>query len=450
MAHKRDRKQTSLFIRILIRLVFPLLFLTFAFTAIELTTQLSFLNKIYEIQSRASLQAMTRRLSSILQVSANFDNPYLLKAELQRAKEANQVSDLTLLDPLTRDTLYTDDLDGLSSDNLVAAERSLLEAREGKPPLLLIDKESQKLNAFIPVTSSVKERTYVAKLGFQLGSLKLALQKSMGTLTAMFLFILLAGFVIAGALSHSIVKPIQTLNQASRDILKGKLGQRVAIYTGDEIEELADTFNHMSTSLKEMKEQAEDSNPLTQLPGNNGIFHEIQKRIYERQKFVFFHIDLDRFKIFNDHYGLARGDECIKKTAGILKASVRAKGAQDDFVGHQGGDDFVIITRPNKARELAEEVIQHFDNEIVRSLYRKEDYERGYIFAPDRRKETEEGLVEKSKEETLTRFPLLAISLAGISNVKKDFADYFDCMSQAAPVKKEAKKTVKSSYLIKE
>ena len=84
------------------------------------------------------------------------------------------------------------------------------------------------------------------------------------------------------------------------------------------------------------------------------------------------------------------------------------------------------------------------------SLYRKEDLERGYILAPDRREEFEVDPSRKNSGENLTKFPLLAISLAGVSTVKKDFADYFDCMSAVAPVKREVKKTAQSSYLIKE
>lgn len=443
-------RKTTLFLRISLRLIFPLILLICSFAAIQLTNQLLFLNKVYEIQSRASLQAITQRLIRVLREPVNFENPHLLETEVKRAREAYGASDVLLFDPLTREVLFSEQGEFFTNSDLLAAEASLLAKKEGKPPLLEIDKPSQKLNAFIPVTSSVRERVYIAKVGFPLGNLRLALEKSMGALTVMVLFILLTGFLIASGLTHSIVKPIQTLNQATRDILKGKLGQKVAIYTGDEIEELAETFNHMSGTLKEMKERAEDANPLTQLPGNNAIFHELQKRIHERQKFVFFHADLDRFKIFNDHYGLARGDECIKKTAGLLKSAMREKGGEGDFLGHQGGDDFVIITRPSRANELAEHVLRRFDSEIVGSLYRKEDLERGYILAPDRRGEFESDPSRKNSTENLTKFPLLAISLAGVSNSKKDFADYFDCMSAVAPVKREVKKTAKSSYLIKE
>ncbi len=437
---KRVRK-TYLFFRIATRLTLPFLLLILAFTGLQLTNQLSFLNRIYEIQSRISLQKMTEVLTETLADPDSYEDPYVLKAKLQTARQTHGVSELLLLDPLTRETLYSESDEQFSSQDLIAMERSLLDKKEGKPPLFLIDKEAQKLNAFVPITSPVKERVYIAKMTFPLGNLQLALQKSMGTLLTMFLLTLLAGFLIAAALSQSIVKPIKTLNRATQDILKGKLGQKVAIYTGDEIEELADTFNQMSVALQEMKERAEDANPLTQLPGNHGIYYETQRRIDENQKFVFFHIDLDRFKIFNDHYGLARGDDVIKKTAKLLRQALREKGASNDFLGHQGGDDFVIVTTPHRAKEIAEAVIYKFD-ELLRSLYRKDDYERGYILEHDRR--------SVDNPETLVKFPLMAVSLAGVSNTHRAFADYFDLLARAVEVKRQVKSVPQSCYLIQE
>ena len=434
-------KKTSIFLRISLTLLFPLLLLISAFTAIQLTNQFSFLHKFYEVQSRVSINGMSEYLTQTLNDPENFKNPLLLRANFEKAKELYRVSQLLVFDPLTRDILFSDKKSGFSSDDLIAAEQTLLDKKNGKPPLFLIDKRSQRLNAFTAIASPTMDRTYVAKVSFPLGNMKLALEKSMGGLIAMFLLTLLAGFLIAAALSRSIIKPLRTLNQATRDILKGQLGQKVSIHTGDEIEELAETFNQMSINLKAMKERAEDANPLTQLPGNNGIYHEVQKRIFERQKFVFFHIDLDRFKIFNDHYGLARGDEVIRKTAKVLIETIGEKGKPGDFLGHQGGDDFVILAAPQRAKEIAEAVIQAFD-QILRTIYRKEDYERGHILCEDRRSEP--------GKPSYVKFPLMAISLAGITNVRRDFADYFDLLSRAVSVKKRVKSDPKSCYEIEE
>lgn len=437
----KKTKKTTLFFRISLGLIFPFTFLIAAFTAIQLTNQLSFLNRVYEVQGRIAIQGMTEFLNRVLQEAEFFDNPYLLKAKLETAKDNHGVSELLVIDPLTRETLFSEKSEGFTPEDLLAAEKCLINKKEGKPPLFVIDKEAQKLNAFIPITSSVRQRVYVAKVSFPLGNLRLAFEKSVGALTSMFLLTILAGLLIAGALSRSIVRPIQILNQATRDIVKGKLGQKVSVYTGDEIEELAETFNQMSQTLKEMKERAEDANPLTQLPGNNGIYHEVQRRIYEKQKFVFFHLDIDRFKIFNDRYGLARGDDVIRKTAKLLRETLTEKGGEGDFLGHQGGDDFVIICQPARATGIAESAIFKFDS-IIQTLYRREDYERGYILEHDRR--------SVDGETILVRFPLMAISLAGISNIRKDFTDYFDLLARAVDVKKRVKAVPQSCYLVQE
>jgi GGDEF domain-containing protein len=145
-------------------------------------------------------------------------------------------------------------------------------------------------------------------------------------------------------------------------------------------------------------------------------------------------------------YGIGRGDEVIKKAANMLKQVVKEKGAKDDFVGHQGGDDFVLIVKPAHAKELAETVIKRFDTDVVKTVYRKEDYDRGYVMAYDRRTMAETG----ETEAKMVQFPLVGLSLAGVSNAKRDFADYFDCLTRAVSVKKEVKKTIESSYLIEE
>lgn len=440
---KRVRR-TNLFFRIALRLTFPLLLLILAFSAIQLTNQLSFLNKVYEIQSRISLHGITDVLTKLLEDPHSFENPLLLNAKFENAKELHGVSELLILDPLTRETLYSDREGSFTAEDLIATERSLLDKKEGKPPLFLIDKETQKLNVFVPITSPFREKVYIAKVTFPLGNLELALRKSMGALASMFLLTVFTGILIAAALSSSIVKPIQTLNQATQKILRGKLGDKVAVHTGDEIEELAETFNQMSVALKEMRARAEDANPLTQLPGNQGIYYETQKRIFERQKFVFFHVDLDRFKIFNDHYGLARGDDVIRKTAKVLKEALEEKGGANDFLGHQGGDDFVIIAAPTHAKAVAETAIEKFHS-LLKTLYRKEDFERGYILEEDRR-----SLTGERSSGSLVKFPLMAISLAGVTNAKRDFTDYFDLLTRAVDVKKRVKSIIESCYLVQE
>src|SRR3989338_5869840 len=113
-----------------------------------------------------------------------------------------------------------------------------------------------------------------------------------------------------------------------------------------------------------------DANPLTRLPGNVSILNELQRRIDQNKPFAVCYIDLDKFKAFNDKYGFEKGDEVIKNTARILINSVQEKGTARDFIGHIGGDDFVVVTVPDKAGALCKNIIKQFDS-MVPDLYNK-------------------------------------------------------------------------------
>ena len=121
-----------------------------------------------------------------------------------------------------------------------------------------------------------------------------------------------------------------------------------------------------------------DANPLTRLPGNVSILNEIQSRIDRDEYFVAYYIDLDKFKAFNDKYGFEKGDEVIKNTAQILISSIQEKGGPQDFIGHVGGDDFVLVTTPDKVDEICKCIIVKFDS-MMPSLYTSDDRKKGYI-----------------------------------------------------------------------
>lgn len=444
---KHTGNKTTLFRRIIIRLVFPLLFLVFAFTLIQLTNRMEIMNEFYKIESRIVFDAIQSRMAADGDLkkssAALLEEKQAVEKELSRSERRITID---LYDLLARELLVGEERMpdwGIADEQ--AAEKSLNEQKKGAPYLMQVDKKSKHLFAYIPLQSGTYgDQLWIARAGFPLAHIEDALRDSRWSLALMAFFVLLAGFFIGRGLANTIVRPIRTLHLATQDIVRGHLGKRVTISTGDEIELLAHTFNHMSESLRLMKQKAEDANPLTGLPGNQGIFDEIKKRIHEKQKFVVFHADLDRFKAFNDYYGLARGDEVIKQTAALFRDALQQKGSKTDFVGHQGGDDFIIVAIPSHAKEIAEYITAQFQERIVRAFYSKEDFDRGYMLGVDRRAELA-GDVGKS-----VQIPLMAISLAGVTNSKHDFADYFDCLGRAVKVKSEVKKIPGSCYLIQE
>jgi diguanylate cyclase (GGDEF)-like protein len=87
---------------------------------------------------------------------------------------------------------------------------------------------------------------------------------------------------------------------------------------------------------------AKQSNPLTGLPGNREIQSHLTQWLSRRRPFIACHLDLDHFKVFNDTYGYARGDQVLMHVADTLRRTVRQR---VDFVGHVGGDDFIFLLR---------------------------------------------------------------------------------------------------------
>jgi PleD family two-component response regulator len=138
--------------------------------------------------------------------------------------------------------------------------------------------------------------------------------------------------------------------------------------------------------------------PLTRLPGNIAIEHEVRRRFEAREPWAVIYADLDNFKAFNDHYGFVRGDDAIRLVASTMSDTIKRIGDETDFLGHIGGDDFIIVTAPQRAERLARTVAETFDRDVL-GLYEPADRTRGWIAAKDRRGNN-------------VRFPLMSLSLA--------------------------------------
>ena len=154
-------------------------------------------------------------------------------------------------------------------------------------------------------------------------------------------------------------------------------------------------------NVLEWSKQQRSASPLTGLPGNHSINDEIRRRLASGERFALLQIDIDHFKAFNDYYGYARGDQAIQMLSRILTESVQRFCGTDSFVGHIGGDDFLVLTSPDKAEELGEQILEWF-NTSSRELYDQEDRERGHVEVLSRR-------------HTIERFPLMSLTIALVS-----------------------------------
>lgn len=122
------------------------------------------------------------------------------------------------------------------------------------------------------------------------------------------------------------------------------------------------------------------ANPLTQLPGNVPINEHLEMLIQGAEPFAVCYADLDMFKPFNDLYGYRNGDEAIQLTARLLRTHVDL---ELDFLGHIGGDDFILVFRSSDWQQRCEAIVDGFAA-ATRSLYRAEHLAAGGYVATDR------------------------------------------------------------------
>ncbi|MBB1489246.1 GGDEF domain-containing protein, partial [Oceanospirillum sediminis] len=167
---------------------------------------------------------------------------------------------------------------------------------------------------------------------------------------------------------------------------------------------------------------AQNSNPLTGLPGNVLIQEQIDQLIVSKTSFVTCYFDLDNFKPYNDQYGYAKGDEILLTVARLLQKHCNAS---MDFVGHVGGDDFVVIFQSHDWQGHVQNALNEFSH-TRRDFYSPEHICDGGIWAEDR-------FGEKRF------FGLMSISVAAIDSESADFGSAKEVASQLSVIKHEAK-----------
>jgi DNA-binding response OmpR family regulator len=174
-----------------------------------------------------------------------------------------------------------------------------------------------------------------------------------------------------------------------------------------------------------LQDNAFDLNPLTRLPGNNTIVTTLQGAIEQGLDMTVIYADLDNFKAYNDHYGFSDGDDLLLFTAETLQTAIRTVCNDTAFLGHVGGDDFVIMVQADEAEDLASRIINQFDRGAP-AFYSDEDAARGMIETSDR-------------QGNPVRYPLASLSLAGVNLRSYSFKRHLEVASVCAEVKHMAK-----------
>ncbi len=189
----------------------------------------------------------------------------------------------------------------------------------------------------------------------------------------------------------------------------------------------------LDTLMRVQIELAKGSNPLTGLPGNVTIEQELEKRNRQKTPSAIMYLDLDNFKAYNDVYGFKSGDRVIMATAQVIRTAVAAHGTPADFIGHIGGDDFLVIGGPETIRAVCDDIAAQLEERIP-EFYEEQDRRRGYIEA-------------KGRDGQPARFPLVSASM-GILDATFEFPVSQEELShRAAEIKKFAKSLAGNSVV---
>ena len=175
-------------------------------------------------------------------------------------------------------------------------------------------------------------------------------------------------------------------------------------------------------------------NPSTRLPGTTDIEREIRRRMEAGEWFAVCYADLDHFKEYNDRYSYHEGDRVIRIVATILHDVVRGMSADDGFVGHIGGDDFIFVVPMRDAAEISREIIEIFDA-LAPYQYSEQDRHAGYFFGKDRRGQ-------------LHRVPLMTLSIGVVTTERRSFTHPAQVSELATEMKSYAKTLPGSVYVV--
>src|SRR5471032_1456595 len=165
------------------------------------------------------------------------------------------------------------------------------------------------------------------------------------------------------------------------------------------------------------------ANPLTQLPGNVPINEHIERLLESGTRFWVCYCDLDHFKPFNDVYGYRRGDDVIEMTGRILSEHCDA---DRDFVGHIGGDDFMILFQSEDWELRCQAILAEFELG-ARDFYSLDDRERG-------------GYISEDRQGMKVFYSLMSLSLGAIKVEPGQFYSHHQIATAATDAKKQAKK----------
>ena len=180
-------------------------------------------------------------------------------------------------------------------------------------------------------------------------------------------------------------------------------------------------------------EAARYANPLTLLPGNVPINEHIERLLLANTPFVACYCDLDHFKPFNDTYSYRKGDEMIQLTGRILNWACDPK---QDFIGHIGGDDFILLMQSRDWKTRCEQALRSFE-QAASLMFRQDHLAEG-------------GYTSEARDGTVKFHPLTSLSIGAIQATPGQFVSHHEVSAAMSEAKKMAKKIQGNSLFIEQ
>jgi PleD family two-component response regulator len=160
------------------------------------------------------------------------------------------------------------------------------------------------------------------------------------------------------------------------------------------------------------------TDPQTGLPAGRLIEDELRKMIRQRKGWSFMDLRVNFFEAFKDVYGFIAGNDVLRFAAMLIGEVMDELGTPNDFVGHAGGDNFIIISTEDAAPAIRQRLKVRFKEEVL-SHYNFMDRQQGFILAPD-----ESGKIQQT--------PLMSLAVGAVSPSTHMFADIREITELAA------------------
>lgn len=318
-------------------------------------------------------------------------------------------------------------------DEIFQREVALINDSKPVDALVLSEEEGKKVVEELSAQLTAIQKTASQNVEARMGSINKRGVAASRVTMVLSAISLIAGLLLALMITYNISLPLRKLEKATALIAEGQFDHDFKLDRKDEIGSLAQAFTVMAERLKVLDAINRDASPLTGLPGNLAIEKEIEKRMSLKTPFSLCHIDLDNFKPFADKYGYAWGSEVIKEVANILTNHLKVNGNGDVFIGHIGGDDFVLISEPAVADNLCRQLVEKFDRHIE-TFYSEQDRQKRFIVGKDR----------NGREQT---FPLITVTAAIVTDNGTHFDNPLAMAKKAAELKTYGKTLAGSNYV---